>query len=110
MIGETPSHMGWAETPRTDRGTGEDQIGATPTPGSKRRSRWDETPSSQRHGGGGATPVMRTPSMSGATPNMSGVTPAGAFAMNLQTPSSGMFCIYEHVRVTASYRDSKENC
>lgn len=91
VVGETPSHMGWAETPRTDRGTGEDQIGATPTPGSKRRSRWDETPSSQRHGGGGATPVMRTPSMPGATPNMSGVTPAGAFAMNLQTPSSGTF-------------------
>ncbi|XP_065896764.1 splicing factor 3B subunit 1-like isoform X2 [Dysidea avara] len=86
--GETPSHMGWAETPRTDRGAGEDQIGATPTPGSKRRSRWDETPSSQRHGGGGATPILRTPSMPGATPNMSGVTPAGALAMNLQTPSS----------------------
>jgi len=94
VVGETPSHIGWAETPRTDRGAGEDQIGATPTPGSKRRSRWDETPSSQRHGGGGgATPILRTPSMPGATPNMSGVTPAGALAMNLQTPSSGKNCV-----------------
>ena len=87
--GETPSHAGWAETPRTDRG-GIDAIDATPTP-AKRRSRWDETPASQRVGGStplmGSTPSLGTPSM-GATPNFSGATPAGALAMHLQTPST----------------------
>ena len=75
---ETP---GWGETPRADRG-----ITETPTPhGGKRRSRWDETPASQ-HQGGVTTPQLGTPTM-GATPNFSGVTPAGALAMGLQTPS-----------------------
>ena len=79
---ETPSHgASWGETPRADR-TGE------ATPSSKRRSRWDETPVSQRIIGGGATPQM-TPSMSGATPSFTGATPAGTMAMNLQTPSHG---------------------
>ena len=56
--------------------------------------RWDETPASQRHGGGatpivgGATPSFSTPSVGGggATPNF-GVTPAGALAMGMATPS-----------------------
>lgn len=90
--GETPSHFGggWAETPRTDRAEAAEGVGATPTPGGgKRRSRWDETPSSQRLGG---TPSM-TPSMTpmgGATPNLTGATPAGAMAMQMQTPSPGV--------------------
>ena len=80
---ETPSHgASWGETPRADRG------GEVATPSSKRRSRWDETPVSQRMVGG-VTPQMTTPSMSGATPNFTGATPAGTMAMNLQTPSHG---------------------
>ncbi|XP_046846232.1 splicing factor 3B subunit 1-like [Xenia sp. Carnegie-2017] len=78
----TPGHTtpgqatpGWAETPRTDR-TGAQTPGATPTPGSKRRSRWDETPSAQM---GGGTPLV----------NASGITPAGAQAMNMSTPTPG---------------------
>ncbi|KOB67861.1 Uncharacterized protein OBRU01_19224, partial [Operophtera brumata] len=72
---ETPGHnSGWAETPRTDRGTGVDTIQETPTPGTKRRSRWDETP--------GATPsAAATPTPSQATP--SHATPSHA------TPSHG---------------------
>lgn len=59
---ETPGHnSGWAETPRTDRGSGVDTIQETPTPGTKRRSRWDETP--------GATPAAATPTPSHATPS-----------------------------------------
>ncbi|XP_048578646.1 splicing factor 3B subunit 1 isoform X1 [Nematostella vectensis] len=75
--GETPGHStpGWAETPRTDR-MGAETPGATPTPGSKRRSRWDETPASQM---GGTTPMIGT----------SGVTPAGALAMQMHTPTPG---------------------
>lgn len=74
---DTPGHgSGWAETPRTDRGG--DSIGETPTPGaSKRKSRWDETPASQM---GGSTPVL--------TP---GKTPIGTPAMNMATPTPGMF-------------------
>ena len=81
--GETPGHQtpgfgtpGWSETPRTDR-MGSETPGATPTPGSKRRSRWDETPASQR--GVANTPVVGT----------SGVTPAGTAAMQMQTPTPG---------------------
>ncbi|KAK2561380.1 Splicing factor 3B subunit 1 [Acropora cervicornis] len=79
--GETPGHAtpGWAETPRTDR-TGAETPGATPTPGSKRRSRWDETPASQM---GGTTPMIGT----------SGVTPAGAAAMQMQTPTPGQMAM-----------------
>ena len=81
---ETPSHgASWGETPRVDR------TAETPTPAGKRRSRWDETPISQRMGGG-ATPQIGTPSMAmGATPIFTGATPAGSKAMNLQTPSHG---------------------
>jgi len=77
--GETPGHAtpGWAETPRTDR-TGAETPGATPTPASKRRSRWDETPASQM---GGTTPMVGS----------SGVTPAGAAAMQMQTPTPGLY-------------------
>lgn len=78
----TPGHTtpgqstpGWAETPRTDR-TGAQTPGATPTPGSKRRSRWDETPSAQI---GSGTPMFGT----------SGITPVGAQAMQLSTPTPG---------------------
>lgn len=56
-------------------------------------SRWDETPASQRHGGGatptvgGATPSFSTPAMGGATPTFGTATPAGALAMGLATPT-----------------------
>ena len=88
----TPGHTtpgqstpGWAETPRTDR-TGAQTPGATPTPGSKRRSRWDETPSAQM---GGGTPMFGT----------SGVTPAGAQAMQMSTPTPGMcVCVVTSAR------------
>ena len=59
-------------------------------------NRWDETPASQRHGGGatplggGATPSFSTPSMGamgGATPSFGTATPAGALAMGLATPT-----------------------
>ena len=84
-IKETPGHgSGWAETPRTDRGT--DLIQETPTPGaSKRRSRWDETPIA----GGGQTPGSMTPSgftPGGSTP--SSMTPGGT------TPSGEAQFIY----------------
>lgn len=92
--GETPGHVGWAETPRADR-TGES---VTETPGTvgKRRSRWDETPQSQRAGGvstpsmSGATPSLggATPSFSSATPNFQRQTPAGNLAMGMMTPST----------------------
>lgn len=63
--------------------------------------RWDETPASQRHGGGatplvgvgGATPSFSTPAMGGgaamggATPSFGTATPAGALAMGLATPT-----------------------
>ena len=70
---ETPGHgSGWAETPRTDRGG--DAPSETPTPGSKRRSRWDETPAGSQ-----------TPS---ATPIVGNTaTPMGQKAMVMQTPS-----------------------
>lgn len=90
---ETPAHgSGWAETPRTDR-TGTDLIQETPTPGaSKRRSRWDETPSAQTPSNTPHTPMtptMGTPSMmTPVTP--SGVTPTGAKAMGMATPTPGM--------------------
>ena len=80
---ETPGHAGWAETPRTDRGG--DAPHETPTPGGKRRSRWDETPA------GSQTPMTpRTPAVGGGTPMMtpSGKTPVGQSAMGMVTPSS----------------------
>lgn len=92
--GETPGHAGWAETPHTERGADVDHTAETPTPhGSKRRSRWDETPASQRLGGAGtplmgATPTSGTPAMAG-TPNFALATPAGALAMQMQTPTPG---------------------
>ena len=89
----------------------------TPTPhgGKKKRSRWDETPASQRMGGHTpllSTPIVKTPIVGGNTPNFSGMTPggmqwrvkdlrvnvndvvclcvvAGAMAMGLATPSPG---------------------
>ncbi|CAH1995277.1 unnamed protein product [Acanthoscelides obtectus] len=76
---ETPGHSsGWAETPRTDRTAGgPDLIQETPTPGaSKRRSRWDETPSTVD---GGITPML--------TPG--GSTPVGVKAMAMATPTPG---------------------
>lgn len=87
---ETPSRgASWGETPRADRGA------EAPTPSSKRRSRWDETPVSQRMGGG-MTPQMgsATPSMS--TPAFTGATPAGAMAMNMHTPSHGRVLVTTH--------------
>ena len=65
--------------------------GASETPTSKRKSksRWDETPSSQRQGVGSTPQVGGATPMMGATPNFTGKTPAGAMAMGLQTPSAG---------------------
>ncbi|XP_046390024.1 splicing factor 3B subunit 1 isoform X1 [Ischnura elegans] len=103
---ETPGHSsGWAETPRTDRtggpagvGGGGDLIQETPTPSaSKRRSRWDETPSSQMTPGGMTPQTPGTPHTphtphTPATPTMmtpSGVTPTGPKAMAMATPTPG---------------------
>lgn len=83
LLSETPGHAGWAETPRTDRGG--DHPHETPTPGGKRRSRWDETPA------GSQTPMTpRTPTVGSGTPMMtpSGKTPIGPKAMGMVTPSS----------------------
>lgn len=67
----------------------------TPTPGGKRRSRWDETPQV------GSTPSSGTPSSAtplgmgtpAGTPSMitgtPGVTPGGTVAMHMQTPTPG---------------------
>lgn len=111
---ETPGHnSGWAETPRTDRGgsgvvgSGAGELMETPTPSaSKRRSRWDETPSANMTTPGALTPQTPgtpltphgTPGGSGsssagaATPSVmtpSGVTPTGHKAMGLATPTPG---------------------
>lgn len=96
--GETPGHVGWAETPRAER-SGE-SVMETPGTMGKRRSRWDETPQSQRvggvatpsmGGGGGATPSLggATPSFAAGTPSFAKQTPAGALAMGMMTPSTG---------------------
>lgn len=92
--GETPGHVGWAETPRADRSG--DSVTETPGTVGKRRSRWDETPQSQRVGGVTtpsmtATPTLSsaTPSFAAGTPNFSRQTPAGAMAMGMMTPSTG---------------------
>lgn len=75
------------------------QIEETPSE-SKRRSRWDLTPSaatpvaaaatpSSTHMAGGATPSGFTPSGAGMTPSMmtpGGTTPIGTPAMGLKTP------------------------
>ena len=94
MGGETPGHVGWAETPRADR-SGGDSVSETPGTVGKRRSRWDETPQSQRLSGpatpslGGATPTA-TPSIPTGTPSFLKQTPAGAMAMGMMTPSTGL--------------------
>lgn len=82
---ETPGHnSGWAETPRTDRGTGVDTIQETPTPGTKRRSRWDETP--------GATPsAAATPTPSHATPSHATPSHATPSHSTPSTPHTPMF-------------------
>ncbi len=105
---ETPGHgAGWAETPRTDRtaasggagGGGDKIISETPTPSaSKRRSRWDETPSATplasatpTPGGGGATPsatpVAMTPAGAGAG-GMTPITPSSGHTPSMMTPSA----------------------
>lgn len=113
-IAETPGHgSGWAETPRTDR-AGADLIQDTPGTASKRRSRWDETPSNQMtpsamtpsamtpHTPGTPSTPMGTP---GATPSMmtpSGVTPTGQKAMGMATPTPGMYSLISKL-VNCSY-------
>ena len=73
LITDTPGHgSGWAETPRTDRG-GEGAPSETPTPASKRRSRWDETPAGQTPS---STPMLQ-----------SGITPVGSKAAGMATPT-----------------------
>lgn len=100
LVTETPGHSsGWAETPRTDRAAG-DLIQDTPGTISKRRSRWDETPSNQMTPSA-MTPSAMTPHTPGTpstpmgtpmgTPSMtpSGVTPTGSKAMGMATPTPG---------------------
>ncbi|GMT37082.1 hypothetical protein PFISCL1PPCAC_28379, partial [Pristionchus fissidentatus] len=75
------------------------QIEDTPS-ASKRRSRWDLTPSATPAAGsatptaaGGATPVQFTPSHGGATPvgmTPGGSTPVGMMAMGMKTPAVPM--------------------
>lgn len=98
MGGETPGHVGWAETPRADR-SGGDSVTETPGTVGKRRSRWDETPQSQRVSGpatpslSGATPMgagISTPSIPVGTPSFLQQTPAGNLAKGMMTPSVGM--------------------
>lgn len=112
---ETPGHnSGWAETPKTDR-VPSDTIIESSTPGTKRRSRWDEmtpslTPSI------GATPTM-TPSMTpGATPTHAhatplltpgGTTPVGTRAMAMATPTPGHLASMTPEQLQA-YRWEKE--
>lgn len=101
---DTPGHAGamtpgWAETPRADRGgDAEAKISDTPS-ASKRRSRWDLTPSETPSGN--QTPLVGafTPSGPGSAgaftpaglghPMMTpgGSTPIGAAAMGMATPS-----------------------
>ncbi|XP_028968033.1 splicing factor 3B subunit 1 [Galendromus occidentalis] len=104
--GETPSHSGWAETPRVDGSIDklEAAAAAAATPSSKRRSRWDETPSaatpSMTPSAGAATPSMTPGQMTpGAmTPSMTpsqvftpgGSTPIGEKAAALRTPAAHM--------------------
>lgn len=69
-----------------------DLIQETPTPSaSKRRSRWDETPSNQTPGSmtpqTPATPLTTPHQTSILTPNA--VTPTGPKAMGLATPTPG---------------------
>lgn len=98
MGGDTPGHVGWAETPRAERSG--DSVTETPGTVGKRRSRWDETPQSQRVGGVTTPSMTATPTLGGATPsfssgtpsftpNFSRQTPAGAMAMGMMTPSTG---------------------
>lgn len=109
QTGETPHLSGWAETPHIDRGGDDDSAAViskqaalnanAAAAASKKRSRWDETPStssvapqtpSQQTPSftpSGASQITMTPTYGGAggfTP--SGATPAGFNAMNLQTP------------------------
>lgn len=88
----TPGHnSGWAETPRTDRG-GVDLIQDTPTPSaSKRRSRWDETPSQMTPSAtpGGLTPGSATPKV-GATPSGASMTPTPGGMTPGATPMTPM--------------------
>ncbi|KRZ33177.1 Splicing factor 3B subunit 1 [Trichinella pseudospiralis] len=101
----TPSHMisggatpSWGETPRVDHSLDSElKIEDTPSVASKRRSRWDLTPSDTPHVGntvaGAFTPSL-TPSFTpgGFTPGgitPSGVTPIGTLAMGLATPTPG---------------------
>ncbi|GMS89641.1 hypothetical protein PENTCL1PPCAC_11816 [Pristionchus entomophagus] len=114
----TPRRNRWDETPKDGRrddggmtpawgmetpagGRGQDDIKIEDTPSaSKRRSRWDLTPSSTPAAGsvtpsaaGGATPVHFTPQHPGATPvgmTPGGSTPVGLNAMHMKTPAVPM--------------------
>ncbi|KAH8279574.1 hypothetical protein KR018_002101 [Drosophila ironensis] len=120
---ETPGHSGWAETPKPDRtgsGAGGESISIESTPGaSKRRSRWDETPSN-------ATPAITPTSANVMTPSMTpsmtphatpghatpmltpgGSTPVGVKAMAMATPTPGALAAMTPEQLQA-YRWEKE--
>ncbi|XP_022647565.1 splicing factor 3B subunit 1-like isoform X1 [Varroa jacobsoni] len=117
--GETPSHSGWAETPRVDGAVDKVEAAAAATPSAaKRRSRWDETPSatpSMTPSGMAATPSMTPGQMTpGAmTPSMtpsqvftpSGTTPIGAKAAAMQTPAANIPMTPEQMQI---FRYEKE--
>lgn len=91
-------------------------IQETPTPGaSKRRSRWDETPSNQVAGTPGTlTPGAMMSSMTPATPvtphaaatpllTPSGITPTGHKAMAMATPTPGK-CVVPYNKIIFASR------
>jgi splicing factor 3B subunit 1 len=77
---ETPGGSGWAETPKVERLEDDSVVVAKAQIQTKKRSRWDETPSGMQ------TPSM-TPSQADYMMTPSMTTPVGVKAMNLQTPT-----------------------
>ncbi len=102
------------ETPRADRGIAE-SIESTPG-ASKRRSRWDETPSANLTPS--MTPSMTpssmtphaTPSHSASTPLLTpgGTTPIGSKAMAMATPTPGHIAASMTPEQIQAYRWEKE--
>ena len=99
---ETPGQSsGWAETPRRGRSIAGDPIHETLTPSAmKQRSRWNETPTSQRTQGAITPQTPGTPRNPHGTPHgtphaipsimtRNGVTPTGRKAMTKATQTPG---------------------
>ena len=88
--------VGWgAETPYESKSDSAEVKLEDATPSTKRRSRWDLTPSLTP--AGAATPTAETPSFAtplangAATPLLTpgGSTPVGTAAMGMKTPAAG---------------------